>query len=299
MRIVFGGGGETDDDRPPLNEPQTWHYGVVAKWWAEFNTSGPEIAYFQRFVEAGQPALDVACGTGRLLIPYLHAGLDVDGCDISADMIALCRERAEQEGLSPTLRVQAMHQLDMKRTYRTIYICGGFGLGGSRDHDEEALRRIDEHLEPGGTLVLDNEVYSSDVWGWRRRDPPEPWPETGDRRTGSDGTEYELRGRIVDVDPLGQQVTSEIRGSMWREGRLVEQDQHVLKMTVYFANELHLMLERAGFSDIQVRGDYTDEAPTGDTEFVVFIARKPHGRTSGTVPGAQGALEIAIKAATT
>jgi hypothetical protein len=45
-------------------DPQTWHYGVVARWCAEFNVSGPEIAYFQVFVEAdGQPALDVACGT--------------------------------------------------------------------------------------------------------------------------------------------------------------------------------------------------------------------------------------------
>ena len=52
----------------------------------------------------------MGCGTGRLLIPYLKAGLDVDGCDISADMIALCRERAEREGLAPTLRVQAMHE---------------------------------------------------------------------------------------------------------------------------------------------------------------------------------------------
>jgi 2-polyprenyl-3-methyl-5-hydroxy-6-metoxy-1,4-benzoquinol methylase len=79
-------------------EQQTWHYGLVAKWWAEFNHDGPEIAYFQQHVEAGQPALDVACGTGRLLIPYLRAGLDVDGCDVSADMIALCREHAEREG---------------------------------------------------------------------------------------------------------------------------------------------------------------------------------------------------------
>ena len=49
---------------------------------------GPEIEYFRRFVEAGQPALDVACGTGRSLVPYLRAGLDVDGCDISPDMLA-------------------------------------------------------------------------------------------------------------------------------------------------------------------------------------------------------------------
>src|SRR5918999_958600 len=127
--------------------PQTWHYGLVAKWWALFNEGGPEIEYFQRFVERGQPALDVACGTGRLLIPFLHAGLDVDGCDVSADMIALCRERAEREGLSPTLFVQPMHELDPPRKYRRIFVCGGFGLGSTPEQDEQALRRFGDHLE--------------------------------------------------------------------------------------------------------------------------------------------------------
>ena len=76
--------------------PQTWHYGLVARWWAEFEVGGPEIGYFQDMIGVyGQPALDVGCGTGRLLLPYLRAGLDVDGCDVSSDMIDLYRERGE------------------------------------------------------------------------------------------------------------------------------------------------------------------------------------------------------------
>src|SRR5206468_5467117 len=110
----------------------TWHYGLVAKWWAEFNEEGPEIDYFKEYVERGQPALDVACGTGRLLIPYLRAGLDVDGCDVSADMLALCRDKAVREGLVPRLYQQAMHELDLPRVYKTILVCGSFGLGGNR-----------------------------------------------------------------------------------------------------------------------------------------------------------------------
>src|SRR6187399_669663 len=110
-------------------EARTWHHGLVARWWAEFN-------------------LD--CGAGRLLVPYLRAGLDVEGCDVSEDMLARCRERAEREGLTPTLHAQALHDLDLPRRYRTILLCGGFGLGGRREHDAEALRRIHAHLEPGG-----------------------------------------------------------------------------------------------------------------------------------------------------
>ena len=120
-----------------MNEqPQTWHYGLVAQYWAEFQVEGPEIAYFQKLIEkVGQPALDVACGTGRLLLPYLRAGLDVDGCDISPDMLALCAEKARLEGFSPRLYPQAMHELDLPRTYQTIFVCGGFGIGGSRQQD--------------------------------------------------------------------------------------------------------------------------------------------------------------------
>ncbi|MBA2643262.1 MAG: class I SAM-dependent methyltransferase [Actinobacteria bacterium] len=265
-----------------MNElPQTWHYGVVARWWAEFNVSGPEIAYFRQFIEDdGQPALDVACGTGRLLVPYLRAGLDVDGCDISTDMLALCREAAEREGLSPTLYAQAMHELDLPRRYRTILVCGGFGLGGTREQDLEALRRLHDHLEPGGVLVLDNEVPYTDTWLWprwlagARDDLPRPWPAPGERRKGSDGAEYELRTRLIAFDPLEQRVMLEMLGEMWRDQELVESGTHVLTMTLYFKNELLLMLERAGFADVTVRGDYTDHEPTADTEFVVFIARK-------------------------
>jgi len=200
---------------------QTWHYGLVARWWAEFNLDGPEIAFFRPFVEAGQPALDAACGTGRLLVPYLHAGLDVDGCDISPDMLSLARKRALREGLSlPNLHAQAMHELDLPRRYRTIIVCGGFGLGGNREHDIGGLRRIFEHLEPGGTLLLDNEVPYADAHLWKywlegeREALPRPWREEGDRRTGSDGTEYELRSRLVAFDPLLQRVTFEMKAAI-------------------------------------------------------------------------------------
>ena len=84
-----------------MDQPQTWHYGLVARWWAEFNVDGDDIPYYRKLIERfGQPALDVACGAGRLLLPYIRAGLDVDGCDISAEMLALCHEKAEAEGLS-------------------------------------------------------------------------------------------------------------------------------------------------------------------------------------------------------
>jgi SAM-dependent methyltransferase len=266
---------------PPSVAPQTWHHGLVARWWAEFNRDGPEIDYFRRFVEAGQPALDVGCGSGRLLLPFLRAGLDVDGCDVSADMVALCREQAEREGLSPILFVQPMHELAPPRRYRTIMVCGAFGLGSTRAQDREALARFFEHLEPGGTLVLDHEVPYSQPRRWRqwlaeeRRALPEEWPPPGERRRGSDGAEYELRVRAVDLDPLRQCLSYELRATMWRDGKPVAEEEHALTLRLYLRNELLLLLEGAGFVDVDVRGDHTEEEATADHDFLVFVARKP------------------------
>ena len=77
-------------------------------------------------------------------------------------MIAACREKAEAEGLTPNLYVQAMHELDLPRRYRTIVVCGSFGLGSDRERDRQALERFRDHLEPGGTLLLDIEVPYAD-----------------------------------------------------------------------------------------------------------------------------------------
>lgn len=263
-----------------MSTPQTWHYGLVAEWWAAFNTDGPEIEYFGRFVEAGQPALDAGCGTGRLLLPWLRAGWDVDGSDVSADMIAHCRERARAEGLEPTLLVQPLHELEPPRRYRTVVACGVIGLGSTRAQDEEALRRFHRALEPGGNLLLDNEVPYSKAHRWslwhreQRRALPEPWAAGGERRRAADGSEYDLRGRVLALDPLDQTLVYELRADKWVEGEHVASEEHSLTMRMYFRDELVLMLRNAGFREVRVRGGYADEEPTGDHDFLVYIARR-------------------------
>lgn len=259
--------------------PATWHHGLVARWWAEFNVGGPEIEYFRERIERhGGPALDAGCGTGRLLLPFLRSGLDVDGCDVSPDMVDLCREAVEREGLAASLSVQALHELDLPRTYRTIVACGVFGLGSTREQDQDALRRLRAHLEPGGTLVLDVEAPYANPRTWRywpsegRRELPREWPAAGERRLGSDGVEYELASRLVELDPLRQSLAREIRARMWRDGRLVGEEEHRLTENLYFANEVVLMLERAGFGEVVVQGGYEPRPPTPDDEMVVFAA---------------------------
>lgn len=191
--------------------PRVWHHGLVARWWAEFNVGGPEVEHFgARLRELGGPTLDVGCGSGRLLVPFVKAGLEVEGCDVSADMLARCRARAGAEGVSVTLHRQAAQELDLPRRYRSAIMCGVLGLGSVRAHDQEALRRVYAHLEPGGTLLLDHHLPYASEEEWRywtsagQRELPLPWPAAGERRVAADGDELELTTRLVALDPLAQ-----------------------------------------------------------------------------------------------
>ncbi len=260
----------------------TWHYGLIAQWWAEFNQDGDEIGYFQRLIEScGQPALDLGCGTGRLLIPYLQAGLDVDGCDVSTDMLAHCERKVESLGLSARLYTQAMHELDLPRKYRTIILCGSFGLGGDRRQDLEGLARMHAHLEPGGVLAFDVFLPNAGARAWRswlkddRPELPAPWPERGDRKRAADDSEIELKTRVVSFDPLEQIFTREMRAERWKDGELLAREEHMLESCIYFKSEIVLMLQHVGFGDIRVNGGLSDlEAKAYDDTWLMFIARK-------------------------
>jgi SAM-dependent methyltransferase len=271
------------DTDPGDDVPQTWHHGLMARWWAEFKEAEPlELEYYGAAIARfGEPALDLACGVGRLLVPLLEAGVDIDGVDVSGDMLDRARELAEARGLNPSLMAQAMHRLDLPRRYRTIFICDSFGIGVPRRDDLIALHRVYEHLEPGGALVLSHELpYSESESGWLEWLPgrsswPEPWPERGERRAASDGDELEIVARQRAWDPLLQQGIRDVRARRWRERELVEQEEHAILLTAYFAQEIVLMLERAGFTDIEIQGRYTGAPATADDTTVMFIATRP------------------------
>jgi ubiquinone/menaquinone biosynthesis C-methylase UbiE len=80
---------------------------MLAATWDLFrgdSSDWPDRAFYKSVIaESGQPALDVGCATGRLILDYLDQGIDIDGFDVSPDMLAICRQKAEEQGLKPNL----------------------------------------------------------------------------------------------------------------------------------------------------------------------------------------------------
>jgi hypothetical protein len=207
-----------------------------------------------------------------LLLPLLRAGIDIEGCDISRDMLAFCRSKAAREGFAPRLYQQPMHALAIPRTYKTIYICGSFGLAGSRDNDLATLQCCYAHLERGGALLVNIAAEYTSWESWRvwsseyRQALPQAWPK--------DGSENVAYFRYIDINPLEQRYIRQVRVEKWFAGERVASEGYTLRGNMYLQHELLLLLKVAGFRGITVRGDYTDDPATADHQDLVFTAIK-------------------------
>lgn len=242
-----------------MNDPiQTWHHGLMARWWSLFSQDPEDVAAFAPYIEqSGEPVLDAGCGTGRLLLPLLRKGIDIHGSDVSQDMLDRCQHQADIEGLTTTLYPSAMHELEVPTRFKTIIVCGAFGLGGSRAQDLEGLRRLHRHLQPGGVLVMDHylpHLESPKTWpAWvEKPDLPRPWPRRGDRRKADDNTELELRVRQLNFNPLEQTTTLEMQLTEYIDGEQSQRETNRIDINLYFKQEIELMLDIAGFHDVEV-----------------------------------------------
>lgn len=89
------------------------------------HTFGDVEFYRDRLSGCTGKILEPGVGTGRILIPLLESGLDVDGLDMSAAMLAHCKENCKQRGLDARLFQGNMQSTTFKDTYDAIIIQQG------------------------------------------------------------------------------------------------------------------------------------------------------------------------------
>ncbi len=154
------------------------------------------------------------------------------------------------------------------------------GLGGERQLTRQGFKHCYDHLEPGGTFAFDLSARWNDHPAWLSRLPenrhslPEEWPDSTPRQPFADGTEIEMAARTVAVDPLEETQTRQLRARLWRGSELLEEQIHTQRYEEYGKNELVLILELAGFQNIQVLGGLSDEPANADHTDLMFIAKK-------------------------
>ena len=222
--------------------------------------------YLERLSNIKGKVLEVGCGSGRVLIPLLRAGIDIEGLDNSAAMLDSCRRRCDELNLDATLHNNEMHNFSLTNKYDAIIIPGGsFQLIEGREQAITTLKHLHSYLTPGGRLIMDLFI------------PTDLNAHFTSTRTWSTANHEViiLEERRTEVNILEQRIVSLLKYEKWKEGNLIQTELQRLPLSWYGNYEFDCLLDRLGYEEIIKSANYKFmNTPSIDGQMITYEARK-------------------------
>lgn len=215
--------------------------------------------YVQQARLARGPILELACGSGEILVPIAQADLEVVGLDTSTAMLASAQRKAGAAAVQVLLVEGDMRTFSLKRQFGLVVLASNSLL---HLHDLTSLRQLFEavrrHLAPRGQLMFD--IANPNIHNLSRA--PAERRQLG---TVADAEWGELNLEQRSEYDAATQVTR----SRWylcsAQHRTVR--KFSLRLRNIFPRELELLIESCGFALTARHGNF-DGSP--------FTATSPH-----------------------
>jgi SAM-dependent methyltransferase len=132
---------------PSLGELYDWEQAQVIE------RSEQDLPFYARLIASpDRRALELACGTGRLLSPLAKAGVDIVGLDIDPAMLAVARRR--NRGLR-LVRGDMRHFAFAQPFDVVILAYNGLQLLLTEDDRRACMTAIAAHLAPDGVVAFE------------------------------------------------------------------------------------------------------------------------------------------------
>jgi len=250
--------------------PSQFYTGLVAELYEPLASEHARADDYIPFLErSGTPALELACGSGLPLLELVERGYEVEGLDASQDMLDRCRAHAAERALDVTLYRAEMQSFSLPRRYRSIFLAGAsFTLLTTDEDAASTLKRIYEHLEPGGSALIPLESVDTEgireYFGRFR----EVTTEAGDRLrvavvaldVSADGRSLRHRLRYERIPPSGEPdvVECDWQRRCWSQRQFRE------------------MLLSAHFEEVGFRAREGGRAQADAEEFIALARRGMH-----------------------
>ncbi len=253
----------------PELHPKNHYFEFLAEWYDRLlENEGLDIEYYSKAIGSDPcKVLELACGTGRLMIPLIKAGHAVDGIDISPDMLRICKEKLNRENVQADLYQQDIVTFDVDKSYDVIFIAGGsFCMISEIEEALDCLYRIIDHLNPGGRLIMDLfnplESYNKDDAGI---------PKV--IRTAADGNKKVVCHGLTEMDVYEQVISGSYKYELFIDNVLKNEIKDEFKMRWYGKYEFKFLLEKAGFVNISIEPHSIMSSHSGTN---VYHTQKPN-----------------------
>jgi ubiquinone/menaquinone biosynthesis C-methylase UbiE len=240
--------------------------------WENARTLGRRDVPFWRRVAAraqGQ-VLELGCGTGRVSLPLIRAGVNLVGIDRSAPMLerlgARLKRQAREKGVRPLFVRGDIRALPFDaRSFSMVLAPYGVLQSLLADRDLDAtLDSVARVLTPGATFGID---LVPDVPNWREYDN-----RVQLRGPTTRGTHLTLI-ESVRQDPRRRMTTFEQR-YLERRGRQTTEHRFELTFRTLSVEQMTERLIRAGFAVDAVLGDYRSRPWHARADVWIILARR-------------------------
>lgn len=230
-------------------------YDLIAPFYdMEHAHFGEDLDMYSNFAElCGGKILELACGSGRVLLPLAQDGYEVTGVDTSAQMLDMARQTLQEAGVAGqcTLVQQDMCTLELGQKFRLAFIAlGSFAHITARRRQQQALAAIRAHLSPGATFIVD--ISNADA----------RYLEGLSGHMLHQGTWHLDDGTLLThfLSPAAstEQHLLELTHfyDKHKQGGPVQRTTVTTHLYLFERGEMELLLEQAGFAINAVYGDY-------------------------------------------
>lgn len=210
--------------------------------------------------------LDLGCGTGLHALAFARQGWSVAGIDLSHEMIASAKARAEQAGLSIPFRQGDVCEASSERDFDAVVsLFHVASYQTSRDALAAMLRTAHAALKPGGTFLFDY-WYGGAVLAQGVETRVKVIEQTPLRLTRIAQSDHDEQAATVTVNyTLFCEDTD--RGTI----RRVDEAHH---MRYWFPFEIDAALAASGFQPAAHAAWLTQDAPSSKSWAAYAVARK-------------------------
>ncbi len=253
-------------------------YALAARYYDGAYQNNPAINdapfYLDLARRYGGPILEIACGTGRILLEIAREGIEICGIDSSQDQLAVLNSKLQSEPERTRKLVQIlrddMRTFSLQRKFRLVLIPFRPMQHMYTVEDQiSALNAAKAHLLPDGTLAFDV-FYPNYTMLLQKTDEEmfdvQWWPL-------HDAAHVVRRYfRRTKVDFLRQYFEGEFIYRTFEGDQLVREERSPLKMGYYTYPHLLLLFRHCGLEVVEQYGGFEKE-PIDICKEMIFLLR--------------------------
>ncbi|UGB31187.1 hypothetical protein [Metabacillus sp. B2-18] len=222
--------------------------------------------YEQQLINKKGKILEIGQSHLFLLPELLNRGLQMEGLVDSKQGEEACKQKCEELNQTATIYQLSLNEFKKPTRYDAIIIpFGSVVTVEERLKSIKLLKNVYDHLKSKGTIIVDLFIQDEFLVQQKHSMVQEFMSDL-----------YVCEKQLIKLDMLEQSTTYLLSVERIKEGKMIEKEQKLQPFIWYGIKEFKLILERIGFTNVNIYNNYstTESTKSSDKKVFTFTGEK-------------------------